>query len=136
MVLIDTSAWLFALRTDFNPAVRARIDAILYESDVAINGMICLELLGGMRTEEEYTRLRDRLASLHHIDATRELWDAACHMAFTLKRRGVTVPYTDIFIAASALMHDALLVHADRHFDLIAWHAGVKVESLVSIIGQ
>jgi predicted nucleic acid-binding protein len=41
------------------------------------------------------------------------------------------VPYTDILIAASALMMAATVVHADSHFDLIGPHCGLKVESFV-----
>ena len=54
MTLIDTSAWLFALRRNFHPAVKERIDALLKENDVAIIGIIQLELLGGTRSEEEF----------------------------------------------------------------------------------
>jgi len=50
MFLIDTSAWIFALKKNFHPLVKERIEEILMESDVAINGIIALELLGGART--------------------------------------------------------------------------------------
>ena len=66
MVLIDTSAWLFALKKDFHPAIKGRIEELLLESDVAINGMIELELLGGARSEKEYNRLKGRLEALYY----------------------------------------------------------------------
>ena len=62
MILIDTSAWLFALKRNFHPAVKERIDALLKENDVAIIGIIQLELLGGAKSEEEYTRLKTVLS--------------------------------------------------------------------------
>lgn len=131
MVLIDTSAWIFALRRDFHPYVKERIETILTESDVAINGIIELELLGGAVTDKEYGRLKSRLDALHFIEATKTLWDASSWLAFTLKRKGLTLPYTDIFIAASALQEQMVLCHADAHFDVIAGHSGLKVESLL-----
>ena len=39
-----------------------------------------------------------------------------------------------MFIAASALRVNALLVHADYHFDLMAEHIGLDVESMMKYI--
>lgn len=68
MVLIDTSAWIFALKKKFHPFVKERVENILTESDVAINGIIELELLKGAKTEREYERLKSRLDSLNYIE--------------------------------------------------------------------
>ena len=134
MFLIDTSAWIFALRKNFHPFIKERIDKILSESDVAINGIIELELLGGAKTESEYNRLKSRLDALYYIEATKSLWDNSSHLAFDLKRNGVNIPYTDIFIAASAIQEKAILLHADSHFDTIAKHSSIRFESLVSYV--
>ena len=134
MILIDTSVWLFALRRDFHPLIKERVEKLLVNDRVAINGMIQLELLGGAKSEKEYDRLFQRLDSLYHIEADRSLWNRASKLAFELKQKGITVPYADIFIAASALKENALLVHAGSHFDLIAEHSDLKVESLASLV--
>jgi len=136
MILIDTSAWLFALRKDYHPVIKERTQLLLLESDVAINGMIQLELLGETRSEKEYTRLKTRLDGLYFIEADRSLWDFSSKLAYDLKKKGVNIPHTNIFIAACALMEGAILMHVDSHFDLIAKHAGLKVESFVSVINE
>ncbi|MBA7557280.1 hypothetical protein ES705_50026 [subsurface metagenome] len=122
------------MRKDFHPDIKERIDYILRESEVAVNGVIKLELLGGIRTENEYNRLKSRLDSLFYIEATESLWDYSSKQAFDLRRKGNTIPFTDIFIVASAVCEDAVLVHVDSHFDLIAKHIGLKVESFVPLI--
>lgn len=104
------------------------------ESDVAINGIIELELLGGAKSKKEYTRLKKRLDALYYVEATKSLWDISSTLAFDLKREETSVPYTDIFIAASAIDTKAILLHAGSHFDTIAKHIDLKVESLVSFI--
>jgi len=43
-----------------------------------------------------------------------------------LKRRGRPIPENDIWIAASARRHDAILVSSDRHFDEVE---GLHVEA-------
>lgn len=133
MVLIDTSAWIFALRKNFHPFIKERIAEVLTNSEVATNGIIVLEILGGAVSEQEYQRLKSRLDALYYMDADRQVWDSASSLAYSLKKKGVSVPYTDIFIAASALKEKALLIHADAHFDSIAKHSGLKTESLVPL---
>jgi len=64
MILIDTSAWIFALRKDYNPLIKNKIDRFLKENEAAINGMIMLELLAGTKTKSDYERLKNRLENL------------------------------------------------------------------------
>ena len=127
--LIDTSAWLLALRKNFLPIAKDRIDHLLKEDVVITTGMIKLELLGGTKTEIEFQRLKARLDALDSVDTDMNLWARAYELAFNLRRRGVTIPYTDILIAACALHANASILHADAHFDLISKHFELKVES-------
>ena len=133
--LVDTSAWLFALRKDANPAIKSRLDALLREDAIAIIGIVKLELLGGTRTQEEFSRLKRRLDALTYISMEEPLlWDLASEMAFNLRRKGLTIPYTDILIASAAINEDVILLHADIHFDQVAKHSRLRVESFVDRI--
>ena len=133
-VLVDTSAWLFALRKDFLPEIKDRIDLLLIENLVLTTGIIRLELLAGTRTEEEYGRLKKRLSALESIETDDLLWETACDTGFKLRRKGITIPYTDILIAACALSWGCIVLHADSHFDLIAEHLNLKCESFVEAV--
>jgi predicted nucleic acid-binding protein len=134
MFLIDTSAWIFALKKNFHPFIKERIYKILSESDVATNGIIKLELLGGAKTEQEYYRLKSRLDALYYIESAQSLWDRSSYLAFDLRRKGIHIPYTNIFIAASAIQEKTILLHTDSHYDIIAKHSSLRVESLVSYV--
>jgi predicted nucleic acid-binding protein len=90
------------------------------------------ELLGGVKTEKEYERLKSRLDALYYIETNRSLWDYASKLAIHLKRKCVHVPYADILIAASAMQEKAILVHTDAHFDAISKYSELKVESLLA----
>jgi predicted nucleic acid-binding protein len=131
--LVDTSAWILALRKDYLPAVKDRIDQLLGENTVLTTGIVRLELLGGIKTEDEFRRLKNRLDALDGIMSDDSLWDKACELSFQLRRKGCTVPCTDILIATCALNAESTLVHADAHFDLMAGHLGLKVESFVKV---
>ncbi len=136
LFLVDTSAWILALRRDFLPGVKDRIAYLLKENAIITSGMIKLELLGGTKEEKEFQRLKLRLDALEIVETNTSLWERAYDLAFSLRRKGITVPYTDILIAASALMMTATVVHADSHFDLMGPHCGLKVESFVEAIKE
>lgn len=132
-VLIDTSAWIFALRKAFLPEIKDRVDLLLKEDRVLTTGIVKLELLSGTRTENEYHRLKNRLSSLGNIETDTSLWNTACNLGFRLRRGGITIPHTDILISACALSAGCTLLHADRHFDLAASHLELKTESYADI---
>jgi predicted nucleic acid-binding protein len=134
MVLVDTSAWIFALKKDFLLPLKEKIDLLLREGLVVTFGMIKLELLGGTKSKKEFSRLKNRLDALYEIPTDLPLWDKSSELAFMLHRKGITVPYTDILIASAALRSKATLLHADIHFDLMAKHTELKVESFLSLI--
>jgi len=134
MILVDTSAWIFALKKNPFLPLKEKIDLLLGEGLILTFGMIKLELLGGAKSEKEFTRLKNRLDALYEISTDQSLWDKASELAFMLHRKGITVPYTDILIASAALYSKATLLHADIHFDLMAKHTELKVESFLSLI--
>lgn len=129
--LVDTSSWLFALRREFNPFIRNRLDHLLQQNLVITTGIIKLELLGGTKTEREFERLKIRLESLETVETDPLVWAKAAKLAFGLRRQGLTIPYTDILIASCALHSGSTVFHADNHFDLMAEHSDLKVESLL-----
>lgn len=126
--LVDTSAWILALRRDFIPEIKDRLDQLLGADLVVTADIIKLEILGGTRTEKEFKLLKKRLDALSVIEINRVVWEAALALAFSLRRNGITAPYTDILIAACALSSGSTVVHVDSHFDLISTHANLKVE--------
>jgi predicted nucleic acid-binding protein len=134
LVLIDTSAWILALRKAPSPVVKDEVEQLLVENRVAISPMIRLELLGGTKSLSEFNRLKSRLDALHQIPANEANWELATQLSFKLRQKGRVIPYTDILIGATAIITGCLLLHADRHFDLMAEDTNLNVRSLISIV--
>lgn len=130
--LVDTSVWLEVLPAGTGDTpLRRRIDELLAADVVATTGMVRLELLGGARTAEEWARPGEMLSALHYVSVEDSHWKAAAELGFHARRSGLTVPFTDLLIGAVAISVDAILVHRDRHFDLLATQSSLKVESHV-----
>ena len=136
LFLVDTSAWLLALKKDFISEVKDRIDHLLKEDMIITTGIIRLEVLARTKTEREFQRLKSRLDALGNIETDNSLWQKACEVGFRLHRKGIAVPHTDILIAACAMKTESTILHADAHFDMMAKYAKLKVESFIKAVNQ
>lgn len=119
------------LRKQFIPELKYRIDNLLKEDLIIITGIVRLELLSGTKTKAEFQRLKMRLDALETVESDKSLWQDACELGFKLRRRGITVPHTDILIGACALKTKSTILHADAHFDIMTKFTNLKVESFV-----
>ena len=111
-----------------------RIDSLLKEDTVVTTGIIKLEILTGAKTEKEYRRLKSRFDALDSVETDEALWQKACEHGFKLRRRGLTIPSTDVLIASCALQAGAILLHADAHFDLMVKPLGLQCESYIQVL--
>ena len=134
LYLIDTSIWIEALRPQGNGAIRQRVNEILTERKAAIIPVVMLELLSGVQDEKGYTEVFEDLSALLQFFPDETVWVKSYRTAFELRRLGLTVPATDLLIAIVAQENQAIVLHADRHFDLIARHIALKVESWVETV--
>ena len=131
LTLIDTSAWISALREADSTRARDEIDRLIAENLAATAGIVQLELLSGTRTEREYKELREDLEALVQLEITATTWERASHLAYSLRRKGITVPSADVLIVTTAAENDCNLLHADRHFDLMVEQDVRLPESMV-----
>jgi predicted nucleic acid-binding protein len=135
LYLVDTSVWIEVLPSN-RPAtpLRERIDGLLAADMVATTGVVRLELLGRARGEAEFRKLGELLSALHQLEIAEERWEEAAQLAFGLRRKGISVPFTDLLISAVTAHNGAILLHRDRHFDVVAGHTPLVVESHVQAV--
>jgi len=116
-VLVDTSAWIEALRGK-EIRLKETVDRLLDEERVVFCGIIELELRQGFRPEES-DRCLPLLDVLPYIEVERQDWRAGGELLAGLRSRGKTIPATDALIAALCLRHDLMLLTLDKHFQNI-----------------
>lgn len=132
LYLIDSSVWIEVLRARrARSPLHERVDELLAAGLVITVGLVRLEVLGAIVDEAEYRRRAVIFEPLPALPTTEERWNEAAHLGSTLRRQGLTVPSTDLLIAAVAMASGATVLHRDRHFDLIAQYAPLPVESHV-----
>lgn len=119
-VLIDTSAWVHALRPDGLPKFKQRVQNLLLEGRAAVCEIVILELLGGARTEREYRELQEDLAALEQFSITQVVWRQSYHLAHDLRAKGISIPPADQLIASVAMTYQCALLHHDKHYDQLS----------------
>lgn len=118
-VLIDTSAWIEALRPEGDEAVRREVRTLLEDGSAVFCDLVLLELWNGARGSRERQYLGELEHELQTLPTTDEVWERSKALARRCRRHGRTIPATDLLIAACAEHHGARLLHRDDHFDQI-----------------
>ncbi|KAF0219536.1 MAG: hypothetical protein FD174_1996 [Geobacteraceae bacterium] len=127
--LADTTVWVHYLRGD-DPAVRDRIVPLIMADRVMTADIIIMEILRGARSEKSYETLHNDFAALPRLEMDAKVWERAWKTGYSLRQKGINVPLADTLIAAIALEHSCVLLHNDRHFNMMAKATGLKEEAL------
>jgi predicted nucleic acid-binding protein len=120
VILVDSSSWIHFLRPSGDPAVRARVEAALTAGEACWCPLVRLELWNGAAGERDRRILRDFEAVLPELPIDDEVWMKAYELARRARAAGVSVPATDILIAACTRRHGAELETADADFERLA----------------
>lgn len=120
MVLVDTSSWIHFLRPGGDAATRARVKSLLEGGTARWCPLVRLELWNGARGAREKKVLREFEQTLPELAITPQVWKQADDLARRCRAAGVTVPATDLLIAACARHHGVGLEQADSDFDQLA----------------
>jgi len=127
--LVDTSVWVEFLRGK-KISIKKRLENLLDENRAAITGIILAELLTGISNEKDQRFLEECFLGLPYLEATREIFAVAGKMGATLRKKGVTLPITDLLIAALAKAHTLTVLTLDNHFLTLARPLHVQMELL------
>lgn len=121
-VLADTSVWI----EFFKPGSKTgdELAELIMKNSICTCGVVLFELVQGVKTENEKEIILDTLSNLEYFEMSAALWRKAGEISAALKKNGLNLPLSDIFIAALATEHNLSIFTLDRHFEQIP---GVKV---------
>ena len=129
LIIIDTSVWIHFLRGS-GVQFQERLVPLIMADRLATISVIIMEILIGAKSQKEYDKLSKDLASVRCFDVSAKVWQRACKLGYTLRHKGINAPLTDTLIAAVAQEYNALLLHDDRHYEMIAAITPLKHEYL------
>lgn len=117
MLLVDSSAWIIA---GVRPEVLRELAA---DNEIAVCLPVIQEILRGSADARTFAETRDMFLQLRVLDSPLPLerFEEAARLFMVCRDEGVTVRNNfDCLIAATAIAHNATVVHRDRDFDHIA----------------
>ena len=127
--LVDTSVWVEFLCGE-KIAIKKRLEKLLDENRAVVTGIILAELLTGIANEKEQRFLEECFLGLPFLEATREIFATAGKMGAVLRKKGITIPLSDLIIASLAKANDLTVLTLDNHFQTLAHPLGVQMKLL------
>ncbi len=122
---IDSSVWIPYFR-EGKSAYGELIDELVEDNRIHINGVVIAELLIGARSPAEIDRLSSALAGLKLVPSGRASFESAGRNGYELRKKGVSVPLTDVIIATDCIEHGLVLIESDKHYAVIAANLPLK----------
>ncbi len=118
-VLVDSNVYIDLLNAR-KDVVAVLVDwAEERDRNLAICGMIRLEVLRGVKSLKAFQRLSSLMDVMINIRTDNNLWTEATDLAWSLDRKGKIIPGPDAIIAAAALRTGSMVMTSDKHFSLI-----------------
>ena len=122
-ILVDTSVWSLALRRKsvrpIPASVRALTDLVA-DGRVAMLGVVRQELLSGIRAQEDFELLRDRLRAFADEEVSTEDFEQAAGFFNLCRSHGVQGSNTDFLICAVAARRRYPILSTDHDFERYA----------------
>jgi len=116
-VLVDTSIWVEFFKSE--SPIGKKLESLIIKNSVWTCGIVLFELLQGVKSEAEKTKILDALLNLGYVEMSKSLWQKSADISASLKKQGLNLPLSDIFIAVIAIEHNLRIFTLDKHFEQI-----------------
>ena len=118
-VLVDTSVWSLALRRSSPRGTPAEVELVelIREGRVLMLGAIRQELLSGVRSNEQFKKLRDGLRAFSDIVLDEADYEEAASCFNRCRAKGLQGSNTDFLICAVAFRRNAAVLTTDDDFE-------------------
>jgi predicted nucleic acid-binding protein len=128
MILVDSSVWIASFRGALTRET-ARLKAITDPAEIILGDIVMLEILQGAVSDSNAVNIQKRLAMFGVVALlSPEIAVKAAANFRKLRSKGITIRKTaDLIIGTYCMEHDHSLLHADRDFDPMAEHLGLRI---------
>ena len=117
-VLVDTSIWIeYFNKPDSNTG--KSLENLLKKGRVFITGIILTELLQGAKIKKEFEYILESMLALPFLETTLSTWIQSGRISLVLRKKGITIPITDLVIARLSLENNCKIFTLDLHFNKI-----------------
>ena len=116
-IIADTCVWIEFFRK--KTMISQELKKLVAGRQVLMSGIIVYELLQGVKNKKDAENIKRGTLALGYLEVTSETWLMAGDLFFELRRKGITLPPSDVLLAALTIESQCRLFTIDRHFDQI-----------------
>ena len=114
MILADTNIFI-----DFWNNPTEDLKNVFIKEDIAVCGVVRTELLHGAVSAKDFANITTMLEAFDEFNLEIPDWQILGDCLYNLRKKGISVPFSDAIIATIALKHGIPIWTGDRHFLLI-----------------
>nr|WP_298100951.1 PIN domain nuclease [uncultured Shinella sp.] len=128
MIVVDSSVWIAALRGIDTPQ-SMQLKTIPKARNILLGDIVLLEILQRAQNDGNAANLQKRLTPFQVVPMlSPEIAIRAAENFRRLRSKGITIRKTaDLIIGTYCMEHGHSLLHADRDFDPMAEHLGLRI---------
>jgi predicted nucleic acid-binding protein len=128
MIAVDSSVWIALIHDRDTPEV-TRLRSMPNPAQIIVGDIVLLEVLRGARSDRHAASLQKELAAFTHVTMlSPETAVKAAENFRRLRAKGITIRKTaDLIIGTYCMEHGHSLLHADRDFNPMAEHLGLRI---------
>lgn len=101
------------------PALSGKLETLIKRDAVSICGIVLYELFQGLKDGNKKREIGDAFKGLRYIEMHEDTWKGAGVLAKDMKRTGITLPPSDIFLAQLSIENNCKIFTIDSHFKRI-----------------
>lgn len=114
MILADTNIFI-----DFWNKPTEDLKNVFIQEDIAICGVVRAELLHGAVSAKDFANITTMLEAFDEFNLEISDWQILGDNLYNLRKKGISIPFSDIIIATIVLNHGIPIWTGDKHFLLI-----------------
>lgn len=133
-LLIDSSVWIWYLGPKALEKFEAYILSARSNHLILTTGVIRQEIMLGAGSWKELLEMQLLFEHVPDLPAGTDIWTESARIGMRMKQKGLHLKGPDLLIAAVALENSVMVAHADRDFEYLAQHEGLKTESLLHLV--
>ena len=120
-VLVDTGVWSLAFRhrkldTEGQKVV-LQLQELILEGNAVMTGVIRQEILSGIKHQDQYTKLKNKLRAFDDLPINQIDHESAAEMFNLCRSKGIQGSHIDFLICAIAINADASIFTVDGDFE-------------------
>ncbi len=117
-ILVDTCIWSLALRRsqDASPDHVRQLQELIRKSRVQMIGPVRQELLSGIKSLQQFIRLKEHLAAFPDLPIRTPDYEKAAEFFNLCRSKGIQGSNTDFLICALAVHHEMPILTVDHDF--------------------